>query len=435
MPYSETLGDKRVLVVGGGVAGLQVARSLACLGVRTLLVEREPALGGHARFIYRDVPTEDEVWGWLEKLVKSVVENPLIEVETNSEVLESSRERGRFRVRLKRRPRFVDPEKCNLCGKCERACPIEVPRKFEMGLGRRKAIHLPVGAYPKAYLIDEESCLRFRGEDCRLCEEACPRGAVAYGDEAVERAVMVDAVVVATGFRLFDPSKTPQYGYGRYRNVINNMEFERMLNPSGPTSGKVVKVSDGERARSVIFLTCVGSRDLKHNPHCCRVGCPVAIKQALSVKERYGDEVDVYVCYIDLRAVGRGVEEYYRRAMEEGVIFIQGQPSEVRPGEDGRLTVELFDRSTGKLLSIGGDLVVLETGISPNVDLAQILGLEVAGDGFYRVEHLKFETGRTGVEGVFVAGTAEGPKNIAETLDHASKAALNVFEYLLSLPK
>ncbi len=427
----EAVRDKRVLVIGGGVAGLQAAHHLASLGVEVLLVEREPGLGGHARFLYRDVPTEERVREWLEKQVEAVVKDPRVEVETNSEVVRVVREEERFRVGLRRRPRFVDPVRCNLCGRCVEACPVEVSKRFEMGLGKRKAIHLPPGAYPRSCLIDEESCLRSRGEDCRLCEEVCPQEAVRYDEEAVEREVEVDAIVVATGFRLFDASKIPQYGYGRYRDVVNNMEFERLLDPEGPTSGEVVRVSDGERPKSVVFLTCIGSRDLKHNAYCCRIGCPVAVKQALSVKERYGEEVEVYVCYIDLRAVGRGVEEYYRRAMEEGVIFIQGQPSEIRPGEGGSLNVELFDSSTGKLLSISGDLVVLETGPSPNVDLAPILGLEVAEDGFYRAEHPKFETSGTGVEGVFLAGTAEAPRNIAETLDHASRTALRVLEYLL----
>ena len=352
----EALKDRKILVVGGGVAGLQTSLQLASLGIRVHLVEKEQNLGGHASLLSTDAPTGDSIRDWLGEKIESVVGNPNIEVLKNTEVVKAVRDGDGFRVSLRQGP---------------------------------------------------------------------------IKDYAVERGLEVDAIVVATGFNLFDASKMPQYGYGRYKDVINNLEFEGLLDPEGPTSGEIVRLSDGERPRSAVFITCVGSRDVKHNPYCCRIGCAVALKQALSVKERYGRDVEVYVCYIDIRAVGRGVEEYYRKAMEAGVIFIQGQPSEIRPGEGDSLKVELFDSSTGKLLSISGDLIVLATGPSPNVDLASILGLGVAEDGFYEVEHLKFETSTTGVEGVFLAGVAAGPKNIAETLDHASKTTLKVVEYLL----
>jgi len=348
----KALNDKTVLVVGGGVAGLQTSLQLAALGVRVLLVEKKPTLGGHANLLSRDSLTGDSIKEWVGSKVKGVAGNPSIEVATEIEVTKSFYDGNRFKVSLRQ--------------------------------------------------------------------------------ESVEKEVAVDAIVVATGFNLFDASKMPQYGYGRYKDVINNLEFEGLLDQEGPTKGEVVKPSDGKRPRSIVFLTCIGSRDVKYNTYCCRVGCPVALKQALMVKEQYGDGVAAYVCYIDMRAVGRGVEESYRKAMEAGVIFLQGQPSELRPGEDQFLKVELFEASTGKLLSVSGDLIVLVAGLSPNVDLAPVLGLEVAEDGLYRVEHPSFETSTTNVKGIFLAGTAEGPKDIAETLDHASKTALKVAEFLLS---
>jgi heterodisulfide reductase subunit A len=348
----KALNDKTVLVIGGGVAGLQTSLQLAALGVRVLLVEKEPALGGHANLLSRDSLTGDSIKEWVGSKVKAAAGNPSIEIATEIEVAKIVKEGDHFRVSLKH--------------------------------------------------------------------------------NSMEREVEADAIVVATGFNLFEASKMPQYGYGRYKDVINNLEFEELLDQEGPTKGEVVKPSDGKRPRSVVFLTCIGSRDVKYNEYCCRVGCPVTLKQALTVKERYGDGVSVYVCYIDMRAVGRGVEESYRRAMEAGVIFLQGQPSEVRPGEDGFPKVELFEASTGKLLSVSGDLIVLVAGLSPNVELAPVLGLDVAEDGLYRVEHSSFETSTTNVKGIFLAGTAEGPKDIAETLDHASKTALKVVEFLLS---
>ena len=338
-------------MIGGGIAGLQTSLQLAALGVRVLLVEKEPTLGGHANLLSRDSLTGDSIKEWVGSKVKAVAGTPIIEVATETEVAKAVREGGCFRISLRQ--------------------------------------------------------------------------------GSLERGVEADAIVVATGFNLFNASKMPQYGYGRYKNIVNNLEFEELLDSEGTTSGEVLKPSDGKKPRSVVFLTCIGSRDIKHNAYCCRVGCPVALKQALTVKERYGEDIAAYVCYIDMRAVGRGVEGSYRKAMEAGVIFLQGQPSEIRPGEDGFLKVELFEASTGKLLSVNGDLIILVAGLSPNVDLAPVLGLEVAEDGFYRVEHPKFETSTTNVRGIFLAGTAEGPKDIGETLDHASNTAVKVAEFLL----
>jgi len=347
----EALRDKKVLVVGGGIAGLQASLQLATLGVKVLLVEKQQSLGGHVNLLSRDALTGDSIKEWVRSRIKAVAENPNIEVMTEMEVVKSFYDGSHFKLSLKKK--------------------------------------------------------------------------------SEERKVEAEAIVVATGFNLFDASKMPQYGYGRYKDVINNLEFEELLDPEGPASGEILKPSDGKRPRSVVFLTCIGSRDVKHNAYCCRIGCPVALKQALTVKERYGENVAVYICYIDMRAVGRGVEESYRKAMKAGVIFLQGQPSEIRPGEDGFLKVELFEASTGKLLSVSGDLIVLVAGLSPNIELAPVFGLDVAEDGLYAVEHPKFETNTTNVRRIFLAGTAEGPKDIAETLDHASKTALKVAEFLL----
>jgi len=349
----KALNDKIVLVVGGGVAGLQTSLQLATLGVKVLLVEKEPMLGGHANLLSKDSLTGDSIKEWVGTKIRAVAGNPNIQVATETKVTKSFHDGSRFKVGLRQK-------------------------------------------------TDETE-------------------------------VEADAVVVATGFNVFDASRMPQYGYGRYKDVINNLEFERFLDQAGLTSGEIMKPSDGRKPRSVVFLTCIGSRDVKYNANCCRVGCPVALKQALMVKQKYGEDIAVYVCYIDMRAVGRGVEEFYRKAQEAGVLFIQGQPSEVRPSEDRFLEVKLFDSSTGKLLSVNADLIVLVTGLSPNVDLASTLGLEVAEDGFYVVEHPKFETSTTKAKGIFLAGTAEGPKDIAEALDHASQTALKVAEFLLSV--
>jgi len=253
------------------------------------------------------------------------------------------------------------------------------------------------------------------------------------GDETTLTVIEADAIVVATGFNLFDASRMRQYGYGRYKDVMNNLDFEKLRDPDGPTGGKVLRPSNGKAPRSIVFITCVGSRDVKHSTNCCRIGCPVTLSQALSIKKGHGGDTEVYVCYIDIRAVGRGVEESYRKAMEAEVIFIQGQPSEIRPGDDGSLRVEIFDESTGKLLSLSGDLIVLATGISPNTELSETLGLDIDQDGFYRTEHSKFETCTMSVPGIFLAGAAEGPKDIGETLIHASRTALKVVEYLAGL--
>jgi len=432
MTFSK-LEEKSVLIVGGGIAGLQASCDLSKFGVKIYLVEQLPSLGGHISLLSKIFPTLSSADEILSQKISEVTNVSNIEILTNTEIKEITGTLGNFKVKIAKKPRYVDENKCTLCGKCAEVCPVSIPKDYEMGMSQRKAIYLPPKAFPEAYVVDEKHCLRFKGEECKACIEACPENAIDFSQKPVNTEISVDAVVIATGFSPFDAKMIPQYGYGIYKNVITGLEYERLSHPEGPTTGKIVRVSDRKKPKSVAFILCVGSRDKKFNSYCCRVGCLNALKHAYILKEQYGDKVDVYICYIDIRASGKGLEEFYQKVRESGITLIHGQPSEIKPLPDGSLNVEIFDTSTHKLLSVIADLVVLETAIIPCTTIQKAINLPLSPYGFFQEKDMKLNTVETPIEGIFLAGTAQGPKNIRETLEHASAAALKVLESLMKL--
>jgi heterodisulfide reductase subunit A-like polyferredoxin len=248
----------------------------------------------------------------------------------------------------------------------------------------------------------------------------------------VEVEIRIDVIVVATGFRQYDAHKLGQYKYGQYRNIVTGLEYEQMLKPSGPTEGKILRPDNGQKPKSVAFILCAGSRDEKHLRYCCNLGCLNAIKHAHLLREQYGKEVDVYVCYIDVRAVTKVGEQFYNKVRDEEVEFIHGQPSEVRQAPDGSLTLDVYDQATSKLLSISADLVVLEMGLQPNVEIAQKLGLKLTEDGFIAEKDPQLSVSETSVEGVFLAGAVQQPMHSYQAAVHASAAALKAISALRS---
>ncbi|HID25434.1 MAG TPA: CoB--CoM heterodisulfide reductase iron-sulfur subunit A family protein, partial [Thermoplasmata archaeon] len=240
----------------------------------------------------------------------------------------------------------------------------------------------------------------------------------------VEIDLKASAIIVATGYHLFDAEKMPQFYYGKHGNVLTGLDFEEMFKDNILNQKPLFRPSDKGKLTSVVFILCVGSRDEKYQVNCCRVGCLNALKQAYELKQLHGEEIDVYICYNDIRAAGKEEEELYRRTREAGVLFIKGLPSEIKPLSENQLNIEVFDLSTYKLLSITADLLVLETALSPNTDLKDKLNLPLGEDGFYREVDIKFNTIETPIKGVFLAGTSQGPKTISETIEHASFAAL-----------
>jgi len=421
------------LVIGGGIAGLQTSLDLARMGVNVHLVEWKPRLGGHTPLLYKVSPTLENAEELVKPIIQSVTQHPNIKILPYSEIEAVSGSAGNFKARVLNKARYVDKEKCTLCGECVKVCPVEVPKEHEMKLGKRKAIYLPSPyPVPAKYLIDRENCLYFKDSSCHACRDACPEKAVVYEQKDEGKELNVEVIIVATGFKEYDARKAGQYKYDIYRNVITGMEYERLCSPSGPTKGRIVRVSDGITPKSVAYVLCVGSREEENNEYCCRVGCLGALKHAYFLKSQYGEEAEAHICYTDMRAVGKRAEEFYREVRESGVNFIHGQPSETRELPDKSLTMDIYDQATSKLLSIKADLVVLEVGLEPHIDLQEKLKIPLDEDGFFTVAHPKLATTETPIKGIFLAGTVQQPMSIAETVAHASAAAMKA---LISMQK
>ena len=418
------------LVVGGGVAGLQVSIDLASMGINVYLIEKEPRLGGHTPLLHQVFPTLENAEELTKQLLQKVLNNPNVRVLPYSEIESVEGSFGNFKAHILKKARHVDETKCTNCGECEKVCPADVPKKYEMKLATREAIYLPKPfAVPAKYLIDEEACLYFKDKSCHACQDACPEGAVLYDQKPSHEDFSVDVIVLATGFRQYDAQKVGQYKYGVYPDVITGMEYERLCSSTGPTGGKILRIDNKEKPRSVVFILCVGSRDEKHLRYCCNIGCLNAIKHAHYLKQQYGEEVDAYICYTDVRAVTKRGEQFYQKVRASGVEFIHGQPSEVRQTPNGTLTLDVYDQATSKLLSITADLVVLETGLKPQIDLKEKLKLTLDEDGFFTEKHPQLAPNETPIDGIFLAGAVQQPMHVYEALAHASAAAMKVLAF------
>jgi heterodisulfide reductase subunit A len=416
------------LVIGGGVAGLQATLDLARVGFNVYLVEVKPRMGGHASLLCRIFPTLESGEELTKQLFQSVIKHSNVKVFSYSEIEKVEGSIGDFKVRVLRKARYVDEEKCTACGECEKVCPVTVPKDYEMGIGFRKAAYLPSPhPVPSKYLIDPEHCLYFKDGSCHACRDVCPENAVIFEQKAEEETLDVDVIIVATGFKPWDATRKGQYKYGVYRNVITGIEYERLCSPNGPTQGKIVRIDNKEKPRAVAYILCVGSRDEQNHGYCCRVGCPNALKHAYLLKSQYGDEVEAYVCYTDMRAVGKKAEEFYRNVRESEVNFIHGEPSEIRELPDGSLTIDVYDQATSKLLSITTDLIVLEAELEPEVGLQEKLKIPINEDGFFKEAHLQLAANETPIKGIFLAGAVQEPMNVAEAIVRASAAAARAF--------
>jgi heterodisulfide reductase subunit A len=415
------------LVIGAGIAGLQVSADLVGMGMKVYLVEKEPRLGGRTPLLHQLFPTLAGAEELTKQLVQRVVHNPNIRILTHSEIEAVKGSFGNFEPQIMRKARYVDEVKCTNCGECEKVCPVEVPKELEAKLSVRKAIYLPKPfAFPAKYLIDEKRCLYFKDKTCHACQDVCPENAISYGQEPFSEKFSVGVIILATGFRQYDAKKVGQYKFGFYPNVVTGMEYERLCNPSGPTDGKILRIDNKEEPKSVVFLLCVGSRDEKHLRYCCNIGCLNALKHAYYLRQQYGEKVDAYICYTDVRAVTKHGEQFYQKMRSSGVEFIHGQPSEVRQTADGSLTIDVYDQATSKLLSITADLVVLETGFQPRTELKQKLGLEIDENGFFKEKQGQPTLVETSKDGIFLAGAVQQPMHVYEALAHASATAMKV---------
>ncbi len=425
------MSNHSALVIGAGVAGLQVAIDLANMGVHVHLVEKEPRLGGHVPLLHQVFPTQENPEELVKQILEKIPNNPNITVLPYSEIESVQGSPGSFKADTVKKPRYVDVTKCTNCGACEAVCPVEVPFKFEMNLRTRKAIYLPRPfPTPAKYLIDKKTCLYFKDKSCHACQDACPEGAVVYDQKPSREALSVEVLVLATGFSQYAPQKVGQYGHGIYPDVIAGMEYERLSSSTGPTGGKILRPSNKAKPKSVVFVLCVGSRDEKHLRYCCNIGCLNSVNHAYHLKQQYGEDVDAYICYTDVRAVTKHGEQFYQKARASGVEFIHGQPSEVRQASDGSLTLDVYDQATSKLLSITADLVVLEMGLKPRINLSEKLGLTLDEDDFFQEKHPQLASSEASIDGVFLAGAVQQPMHIHEALVHASAAAMRALSRL-----
>jgi len=419
--------SRRVLVVGGGVAGIQAALDVANAGIEVVMVEKKPSIGGHMAQLSETFPTLDCSQCILTPKMAAVSKHPNIKLLTYSEIIDISGYVGNYKVRIKKKPRYVIEDRCNLCGECEKVCPVFVENEFDEGLSLRKAIYIPFPqAVPSTYIIDSEHCLGLEPIICGKCIKECEANAITYDMSPEYIEVEVGAIILATGYELYPKEKMAEYGYGKYENVIHGLQFERLLSASGPTGGEVLRPSDGKVPKRVVFIQCSGSRDPdNHMPYCSKICCMYTAKQALLYKHRVPDG-EAYIFYIDIRAGGKGYEEFISRAMEEeGVIYLRGRVSKVFP-EGDKLMVWGVDTLLGNKVEIEADLVVLAQAMVPSSgtgEIAKLLKCAVDENGFLKEAHPKLRPVESVAQGLFFAGAAQAPKDIPEAVAQASGAA------------
>jgi len=427
-----------VLVVGGGIAGIHAALTLADAGKHVWLVEREASIGGHMAKFDKTFPTLDCAACILTPKMSAVGAHPNITLWSHSDVVQVDGYVGNYTVKVRRRPRYVNEELCTGCQECIGNCIYKEPKfpdEFNEGLGKRKPIHIPFPqATPQVVLIDPQVCLNFkRGvltDRCKkTCVEACgDRKAIDFTQKEETKEIQVGAIIVATGFKPFDVRRVPQYGYGTYPNVYTALEVERLVNASGPTAGEII-LRDGRRPSAIALIHCVGSRDKKTNRWCSRVCCMYSMKLAHLLKEHSGAEL--YNFYIDIRAPGKGYEEFYDKLNEEGVHFIRGRVGEVTdwamiPEEEGKLVIRVEDTLAGVVRRIPVDMVVLATGLEPQADaqaVRRLFNMSCGTEGFFLERHPKLAPVSTFTDGVYIAGCCQGPRDIPDTVAQAGAAA------------
>jgi len=417
----------KALVIGGGVAGIQAALDLADTGYWVYLVEKEPSIGGRMAQIDKTFPTMDCSICILAPKMSDVGKHPHIELLTNSEVLDVKGYIGNFKVKVLKKPRYVTKD-CSACGECSKVCPVIAPNEFDVGLATRHAVYTPFAqAVPSTYIIDRNLCLNKENIIvCDKCIKACERKTIDFNMKTETLELDVGTIIVATGADVYDPTAFVNYGYTRYPNVITSLEFERLINAGGPSGGHLIRPSDVQIPDSVAFIQCVGSRSESGNLYCSNVCCMNTIKDALLIKEHWPD-TKIYAYYVDIRAFGKGFEDLYKRARKEGVLFIRGLPTEIVENKkthdlwlvgENTLQQEIYKTKVG--------MVILSVGIEPRQDseiIQRLFTLSRTPDGFFMEAHPKLRPVDAPTGGVFLAGCAESPKDIKDSVTQASAAA------------
>ena len=428
---------KRALVIGGGIAGIQTALDIAEAGYEVDIVEKKPTIGGKMTQIDKTFPTLDCAACILTPKMVDCAQNEKIKIYSYSEVEAVSGFVGNFTVKIRRKARFVDETKCTGCGLCTEKCPQKkIPNEFNLGMDNRRAIYIPFAqAVPKVATIDPDHCNMLKNGKCGVCSKVCSAGAIDYTQKDTVIEEKYGAIVAATGYNPIELDKFGEFGYAQSKDVVTSLEFERLTNAAGPTSGTLLRPSDGTHPHTIVFVQCVGSRDTSGcgKPYCSKICCMYTAKHAMLVREKYPD-TEVYVFYIDVRTPGKNFDEFYRRAVEEyGVNYIKGMVGKVYPEADGTLTVQASDLIENKQIKISADMVVLAAAIEPDKSarpLATMLTASMDTNDFFTEAHPKLRPVESPTAGIFLSGACQGPKDIPETVAQASAAAAKVIGLL-----
>jgi len=414
----------KALVVGGGIAGMNAALDLAEMGFKVYLLEKGESIGGHMAQLDKTFPTLDcSICIEGPKMV-DVGRHPNIKIISYADLLSVSGYIGNFNVKIRKNPRYVIAENCTGCGECRDVCPIEYPNEWDMSLGVRKAISIPFDqAVPLVYTINKDYCI-----ECYKCVDACgARQAINFEQQPEEIELDVGTIIVATGYDIYLPYDNQLYGYGKYSNVITSLEFERLILAAGPTAGKVVRASDGQKPHSVAFIQCVGSRDTNKYPYCSNFCCMYTLKHSIQLKEKYKEDMEVYVFYMDMRSNFKGYEEFYQRARELGVNFVRGRVSRILEApETKNLIIHAEDMTLGQPIEVEAEMVVLATAAIPKKgteEMARILNVTRGADGFFMESHPKLKPIDAPTDGIFLAGACQGLKDIPYSVSQGSGAA------------
>jgi heterodisulfide reductase subunit A len=431
---SELEIEKRALVIGGGIAGIQAALDIAAAGFKVDLVEKEPTIGGRMSQLDKTFPTLDCSACILTPKMVEVAQNENINLFTYSEVEEVEGFVGNFSVRIRKKARSVDMDKCTGCGVCWEKCPSKVDSEYDLGLSKRKAIYVPFPqAVPNVPVIDRDNCRYFKEGKCKICQKLCPSNAVNYEQQDEVIVNKYGAIVVATGIDILELDNYGEYSYGKHPDIITSLEFERLLNASGPTGGKLVKPSNGEEPKNVVFIQCVGSRDkARGKNYCSKICCMYTAKHAILLKEKM-PEAQAFVFYIDTRTAGKGYEEFHRRACEDyGAVYLRGNVGKVYPDGD-KLVVHGVDSLSGEILELEADMVVLAAAVTARKDataLGRMLGITTDEYEFFNEAHPKLRPVETHSAGIYLAGACQAPKDIPDVVAQASGAASKVIALL-----
>jgi heterodisulfide reductase subunit A2 len=413
------------LVVGGGIAGLQAALDLADQDYKVAIVEKDASIGGKMIRLSKVFPTLDCASCITTPKMAAAAHHPNITLFTYCGLRDLEQDGGRVKAHITQKPRYVDADKCIGCRQCEYQCPVYVPDEEQGGFSARKAIYIPFSnAIPPIALMDVESCML-----CGKCEKACPTGAVDYFQRPREFAIEAGTAILATGFELTPVENKKQYGEGKIPNVITALQMERLLAPHGPYA-RVLRPSDGMEPDSIAFIQCAGSRDKSMGiPYCSRVCCMYAIKQAMLLSGAL-PLADITIYYMDIRAFGKGYEQFFQNAQAMGIQFVKAKVAALSEAEEGKVKVRYEAQDGDGVTTADHDLVVLSLGMVPGWDPEGRCSVSKGSDGFIKTVKPKIAPTLTDLEGIFVTGVAAGPKDIVDTIAEAGAAAMEASKYL-----